>query len=176
MNAQIFFSVPRRVIVVALAIGLSACGGSMDDLNEYIDEVKARPGQRPAPLPEIKPYQTFVYEADRNNARSPFQPAAKAVNTAAVGPRPDQNRPQEYLEQFPLDSLAMVGTLAIDGVTYGLLQDPDLIVHRVVPGNYLGQNDGRIKTISAAEIELQEIVADGLGGYLERDAAISLAD
>lgn len=176
MEALTFSRLRQIAVLMLLTAGLSACGGSMDDLNEYVDEVKARPGQRPEPLPEIKPYQTFVYEADRENARSPFQPTTKAVNTAATGPRPDQNRPQEYLEQYSLDSLAMVGTLAINGVTYGLLQDPFDIVHRVVPGNYVGQNDGRIRTISAAEIELQEIVADGLGGYLERDAAISLAD
>ena len=50
------------------------------------------------------------------------------------------------------------------------------LIHRVVPGNYMGQNDGRITDISESEITLVEIISDGIGGYIERDAAISLSD
>ena len=59
---------------------------------------------------------------------------------------------------------------------YGLVQTSDGLIHRVVPGNYLGQNDGRINEIDESEIELVEIISDGIGGYIERDAAISLSD
>ena len=57
-----------------------------------------------------------------------------------------------------------------------ILQSHAGLIHRVVPGNYLGQNDGRIAQISESEIELVEIISDGIGGYIERDAAISLSD
>jgi type IV pilus assembly protein PilP len=40
----------------------------------------------------------------------------------------------------------------------------------------MGQNDGRINDINESEIELIEIISDGIGGYIERDAAISLSD
>ena len=70
----------------------------------------------------------------------------------------------------------MVGTLELAGVNYGLVQTSDGLIHRVVPGNYMGQNDGRIVTITESEIELVEIISDGIGGYLEREAAVSLAD
>ncbi len=177
MRNSTHFAQLRSVFMILLVgAGLTACGGGMDDLNEYIDEVKARPGQRPEPLPEVKPYETFVYRADANDARSPFQAAQQQAAAGTSGPRPEDNRPQEYLEQYPLDSLAMVGTLELNGRTYGLLQDPESIVHRVVPGNYVGQNDGRIQSVSTAEIAVMEIVSDGLGGYLEREASISLAD
>jgi type IV pilus assembly protein PilP len=49
-------------------------------------------------------------------------------------------------------------------------------VHRVAVGNHLGQNFGRIVAISDSEIQLVEIISDGLGGYLERPAAIGLTD
>ena len=58
--------------------------------------------------------------------------------------RPDLNRPREFLEQFSLDTLRMVGTLRLQGRTYGLVQTRDGLVHRVLPGNHLGQSDGRI--------------------------------
>jgi type IV pilus assembly protein PilP len=85
-------------------------------------------------------------------------------------------RPREYLEQFPLDTLKMVGTLRLRGGNYGLVQTKDGLIHRVLPGNHLGQNDGRVMGVTDAKITLIEIVPDGLGGYLERPAALALAD
>jgi type IV pilus assembly protein PilP len=85
-------------------------------------------------------------------------------------------RSREFLEQFPLDTLRMVGTLSQGDTAYGLVQTSDGLIHRVVPGNYMGQNDGRITTINDSEIELIEIISDGIGGYVERDAAVGLAD
>ena len=93
-----------------------------------------------------------------------------------AGPKPIQDRNKEYLEQFPLDTLTMVGTLARDGRTFGLVQTQDGMVHRVIPGNYVGQNDGRIVAISSAEISVEELVADGIGGFYTRAAEIALND
>jgi type IV pilus assembly protein PilP len=59
---------------------------------------------------------------------------------------------------------------------YGLVQTADGLIHRVIPGNFLGQNDGRITVITESEVELVEIISDGIGGYIERDAAVSLSD
>ena len=92
------------------------------------------------------------------------------------GLRPDLDRVREPLEDFPLDTLRMVGTLDINETVYGLVQTSDGLIHRVIPGNYLGQNDGRITDISESEILLVEIISDGIGGYIERDAAIGLSD
>ena len=87
-----------------------------------------------------------------------------------------KQRPREYLEQFPLDTLKMVGTLRLGAGNYGLVQTKDGLIHRVLPGNHLGQNDGRVMAVSDAKITLVEIIPDGLGGYLERPAALALAD
>jgi type IV pilus assembly protein PilP len=70
----------------------------------------------------------------------------------------------------------MVGTLHIEETMYGLVKTSDGLIHRVIPGNFLGQNDGRITDISESEIELVEIISDGIGGYIERDAAVGLSD
>lgn len=168
----------RHSLLVALAAtALGACGGNTDDLRAYIDEVKARPGGRIPPLPDIVPPPTFTYvAADR---RSPFVPDTPTVavntNPDAV-PGPDPRRPREFLEQFPLDTLRMKGTLELGAGGFGLVQTSDGLVHRVGVGNYLGQNYGRITDITDAVINLVEIIPDGLGGYLERPAAIGLSD
>ena len=167
----------KHGIVLAAALGLAACGGDMDDLDQYINQVKATPGGRIDPLPEITPYEVFTYVADAQGLRSPFVPdTPQATGAAGTGVRPDSDRSREYLEGFPLDTLGMVGTLYIGETMYGLVQTSDGLIHRVVPGNYLGQNDGRITDISESEILLVEIISDGIGGYIERDAAISLSD
>jgi type IV pilus assembly protein PilP len=176
MNAALHI---RNALILGVAmVGLTACGGDMDDLDQYINEVKSRPGGRIEPLPEVKPYEGFTYVADAEGVRSPFVPDTPQV--AAAGPSggvgPDPDRSPEFLEGFPLDTLSMVGTLYIGETMYGLVQTSDGLIHRVVPGNYLGQNDGRISNINESEIELVEIISDGIGGYIERDAAISLSD
>ena len=170
--------VMRHGLVLILAtVGLTACGGDMDDLDKYINEVKARPGGRIEPLPEITPYEVFTYVADAQGIRSPFVPdTPQASGSAAGGARPDLDRSREYLESFPLDTLGMVGTLYMGDTMYGLVQTADGLIHRVVPGNFMGQNDGRINEISDSEIALVEIISDGIGGYIERDAAVGLSD
>lgn len=170
-------SVRKLLSLMLIAVaGLAACGGDMDDLDRYINEVKSRPGGRIEPLPEITPYEVFSYVADRDGYRSPFVPDAPqaAAGAGPGGTRPDPDRSREFLEQFPLDTLRMKGTLEIEGVNYGLIQTSDGLIHRVVPGNYMGQNDGRIVAVTESEIQLVEIISDGIGGYLEREAEISL--
>ncbi len=168
----------KFVLVVIAALGLLAgCTGGTSDLDAYIKTTLDKPANRRIkPLRQPKPYETFIYEAD--DERSPFLPDTPAVVRNAAGSAliPDTTRSKEFLEQFPLDSMNMVGTLDLAGTMYGLLQTSDGLVHRVVVGNYIGQNDGQIKAITDVEIELLEIISDGLGGYIERPAAVALSD
>ena len=162
-----------RMLLPLLALSVAGCVGGNDDLDKYINDVKARPGGRIEPLPQVKPYETFTYEAQ--SLRSPFAPDSPK-GRANAGPRPEANRPKEYLEQFPLDTLKMVGTLQKDHQRYALLQAQDGLVHRVVPGNYVGQNDGRVVSVTDGEVKVEELVPDGIGGFYKRSAAIGLSD
>src|SRR3569833_3090196 len=132
----------RLIACAALAYGLvtalTACSSADDELDRFIEDTKKQPGGRVQPLPEVKPYETFVY-ADMDQ-RSPFLPSV-AGSGAGSGLRPDSKRNREFLEQFSLDTLKMVGTLHLGNTTYGLVHSRDKLVHRVVVGNYLGQAD-----------------------------------
>ena len=167
----------RALAALPLFAGLTACGPGTADLQAYIDEVMARPGGRIEPLPEIRPAPTFSYVAEER--RPPFTPDESqrrvSSNPNAVD-SPNTDRPREYLEQFSLDTMRMVGTLSGDTGNYGLVQTADGLVHSVSIGNHLGQNYGRITAISDSEIQLVEIIPDGLGGFLERPAGIGLSD
>jgi type IV pilus assembly protein PilP len=169
-----FSARPLRLRLVALApllLGtLLGCSGRDGDLQHFIEETRRAPGGRVQPLPEIKPYEAFTY-ADQN-LRSPFVPGGSG--NALTGVRPDSHRSREYLEQYSLDTLKMVGTLNLAGNHFGLVQTKDGRVHRVVIGEHMGQNDGKITDITPSKIALTEVIPDGLGGYIERPAALAL--
>jgi type IV pilus assembly protein PilP len=151
---------------------LAGCSGGQSDLDKWIAETKAKPGGRIEPLPEVKPYETFTYSA--GNMRSPFTPQGPTAGQASL--RPSTRRNREFLEGFSLDTLRMVGTFKVGPSFYGLVQSKDGLVHKVQPGNYIGQNDGKITDITSGRISITEIVPDGLGGYIERPASLALAD
>lgn len=153
--------------LLALAAGCSSRDG---DLERFIEQTKQEQPGGVEPLPEVKPYDTFTYTAQA--LRSPFVPGGSGETSASV--RPDTGRNREFLEQFSLDTLQMTGTLRMQGRNYGLVKTRDGKVYRVLPGNFLGQNEGRITAIEPSRISITEIVPDGLGGFMERAAALSL--
>jgi type IV pilus assembly protein PilP len=157
------------LLVLALAAG---CSSRDADLRRFIEQTKQEQPSGVEPLPEIKPYETFTYAAQ--DLRSPFVPGGSGSSSGGV--RPNSNRNREHLEQYPLDTLQMRGTMGISGRLYGLVRARDGIVHRVLPGNYMGQNEGRIMSIEPSRINLIEIVSDGLGGWVERPATLQLAE
>ena len=169
-----------RVTAVVAACGalLAGCSRDMYDLEQWVEEIKSRPAVRIEPLPQVKPYETFVYSA--HGERSPFTPSAPVRQVVADdgsgGVRPDTDRNREYLEDFPLDTLRMVGTVTMGGETYALILSTDGAVYRVTVGNYLGQNHGRITAISETTVTLIEIIPDGMGGWTERAAAVALSE
>ena len=161
---------------------LAGCSDDMSDLREYVEETKQRPGGQIEEIPEFEPYESFTY--DPSELRDPFRPSdgfgmtaeEQAAKESDSGLAPDTSRPKEPLEQFPLDSLEMVGTLGQGDQEWGLVKSPEGVIHRVQEGNYLGQNYGRITELSAERIEVLEIVPDGQGDWMEREAALSLGE
>lgn len=171
MSHHEYFSGGRLYVAAALGLAmLAGCSSRDSELHEFLDRTRKEPPSGVKPLPEVPKYASFAYEAD--GLRSPFVPGG--ITAGSTHRAPDTSRNREFLEQFSLDTLTMVGTLRINGRLYGLVKTRDGLVHRVVPGNHLGQNDGRISDITPARISVVEVVPDGLGGYMERAAALGL--
>lgn len=152
----------------------------MSDLRDYVAEVKKRKGSAIEELPPIEPYIVYTYQS--SDAVDPFAPFFQEETTpegpqvAGSGIQPDFDRNREELEGHTLDSLRMMGTLEKDDDIWGIVRSPDAIIHRVKVGNYMGKNHGKIINISEEKIELVEIVPDGQGGWIERDAALALVE
>ncbi len=169
-----FWTVP---VLAALLVGCSSSG--MSDLQQFVAEAKAKKGQV-EPLPEFKPAETFVYSA--GDLKDPFETwksevkPTEEVNKVVAGIRPDVRRRREVLENYPLDTLRMIGSVEFKSQRWGLVKAPDGIIYRVRPDNYLGQNYGRIVEVTENKLILTEIVPDGLGGWQERQATLSVGE
>jgi type IV pilus assembly protein PilP len=165
--------VAAAVCASALAL-LAGCAKGDTDLREWVAKEKSQPGGPIAPLPVLKTFESFEYHDQ--GGRDPFAPSAaerKAEEVAEVA-MPDPH-PKERLEDYPLDSLKMVGTLNAGKAMEGLVRDPDGTVNRVHLRNYLGQNNGKVTAIGANRIDLVELISNGNGGWMERPAAIELS-
>lgn len=163
--------------LVAAIVVVAGCGDRMQDLQQYVAQTKALHGGQIPPLPQIKPMETFTY--DDMNLRSPFVPSMQNLANAGLGGSScgvhiNADRPRQYLEQFPLDSLKMMGTITVKDVMYALIRDGDGVLHRAAVGDYMGQNFGKITQVGQAGLTLREIVPDGQGCWTERTTTVPL--
>ena len=172
-------SLARAVLPLALIALLAGCSQDMDDLRDYVRQVKQRPGGPIAAIPEMKPFATFNYPDKA--LRDPFASLAfgepeQAAERVASGPKPDPTRPREILEQYPLDSLSYVGTLRRGDQLWALIRDPGGTIHRVQNGNHMGQHYGRVVDISTRSIELTELIPNHQGGWVRHEGSLAMND
>lgn len=168
----------RFSLATLLVVLVSACSDDgMDDLRQFVATAHAGRTPKVEPLPEIQTQEPFAYAAAA--LVDPFDSVnlkAQGPQTAGSGPRPDINRRKEPLEEFPLDALKMVGTLARGSEAWVVILAPDGTVHRAAVGNHMGQNFGSIVRISEEKVDLVELVQGSLGDWVERDASVALAE
>lgn len=177
-NSKRYLSFEKLISIplCASVLMLSGCNGGIDDLDEYFMVERGKPATPLAPIPEVKPYLRYVYP---EHEKDPFDTAMLAPNTVREeivdnGINIDTTRVPEFLEGFPLDSLRMVGTVKKDNTLWALVRIPEGAVQTVKPGNYLGQNYGKIVEISEVKMDMLETVSNGLGGFKEREISIAL--
>jgi len=173
-NQNNILNVFKSALLVAAVAFLPACGAQINsDLEDYMKDVKLRVQGQIEPLPRILPPPTVEYAAQ--GLREPFTSYEK-TRRVKHGPRPIRGQNPEALEAFPLDTLSFVGLMELGGHLWGLVQAPDQSIHRVSVGNHLGENYGAILEISESNIILKEIVSDGLGRWIEREASLALTE
>lgn len=168
-------SIMRLMPLLAALLVLSGCSDGMGDLRHWVAQEKAKKGAPLPPLPVVRTFETYEYKDQ--DKRDPFLPSPEAQHQSAKsGPRPDENRPKQPLEAFALDSLKMVGTMGSDKKLEALVKDPGGVIHQVHRNDYMGQNYGRVTDVAEDHIDLVELVPNGTGGWMERDASIALGE
>ena len=150
---------------------ITACNDDTSEQKEFIDQVKASTTPKVEAIPKLIQFEHFEYNS--RQLRSPFvapQPEIIQNNMIQVKNclHPDPKRMREPLEKYPLDNLAMKGTLGSNGETWALIRAADETLHRVTVGDYLGLYHGEVQNVKSDFIELLELIPDGSGCWKER--------
>jgi len=174
MDKANYFS--RAILAVLAVLTLTGCvDRNMNELEKWTKEQYRNQKPEVEPLPIIPPHETFAYNA--TNLPNPFAndnlQTRKKQDVCTTCPTPDFDRRKEPLEQYPLDSLAMVGTLFKDETSWVILRAPDGTIHRAKEGNHVGQNFGEIVVINEEKIDVKELVQGPNGDWVERDAGLA---
>ncbi|VWX58081.1 Pilus assembly protein PilP [Burkholderiales bacterium 8X] len=168
--------------LVGLCVLLSGCFGSeQEDLQKWMAEQKAQVRPTVPPIREPKKFTPQAYT--EGNVLEPFnlQKLTQALRRDSAQPStsgliaPELSRRKEALEAFPLDAMAMVGSMTKNGQPVALVT-VDKLLYQVKVGAYLGLNYGRITRINETELVLREIVQDAAGEWIERVATLQLQE
>jgi type IV pilus assembly protein PilP len=172
-----------KLFYMLVALILAGCGvSSEDELRQWMQEQKSQTRPKVTPISEPKQFKPESYA--QVTAIEPFsnQKLTQALKrdstqTAVSGAliAPELARRKEALESFPLDTMALVGSLIKTGQPVALVK-VDNLLYQVRPGNYLGQNYGRVMMIAETEVSLREIVQDAAGEWIERTATLQLQE
>jgi len=176
-----------KIRIEWMVIGVSAlaagCGSSdQEELQQWMTEQRAQTKPQVQPIPEPKKFTPQAYT--QQAVTDPFsnlkltqalkrESTQSTSNAALIAP--ELSRRKEPLESYPLDAMAMVGALVKQGQPVALVR-VDNLLYQVRPGNYLGQNYGRIVKVSETEVVLREIVQDAAGEWIERAATLQLQE
>jgi type IV pilus assembly protein PilP len=175
-----------RLQALLLLAGLALLAGCTSSDQEEVQQwmTEQRNGTRPRvqPIPEPKKFLPQAYTQEASIEPFSLQKLAQALkresgqaNANAALVTPELNRRKEPLESYPLDSMAMVGSLTRQNQPIALVRVENLI-YQIRLGSYLGQNYGKVMKISETEVALREIVQDATGEWTERTALLQLQE
>lgn len=172
-----------RLVLVAMVLILAGCGVSgEDELRQWMTAQRSQSRPKVTPISEPKQFKPESY--NQVTSMEPFSnqkltQALKRESTQATANgallAPELARRREALESFPLDVMTLVGSLTKEGQPVALVKVENLL-YQVRPGNYLGQNYGRVTKIAETEVTLREIVQDASGEWIERTATLQLQE
>ena len=165
-------------IIFLASLLLVGCGGEeFQDLRDFVKNAGADMRGKIEPPPDVKPYEPFTYDNDAN-LPDPFKPRkADARNGNRTGQnQPNLNRPKEELEDYPLETLKMVGFLSQKGINQAVIRSSEGKVYRVKAGNYIGMNFGQVTSVIETEVKIKEMVQDSNGDWTERESSLLLAE
>lgn len=161
------------------AIVLAGCGGENQELQDWMDQQRREVRPSVEPLAPPKKFNPVPYANAQQVDPFSTQKLSVALKQEARQPNSmlaaEMSRRKEPLESFPLDAMAMVGSVSRSGTPVALLR-VDTLLYQVKSGDYLGQNYGRILRITETEVALREIVQDAAGEWIERNATLQLQE
>jgi type IV pilus assembly protein PilP len=167
------------VLLAGAALLLGGCSSDTEELQAWMRQQEREIKPSVKPLVPPKKFEPQPYEASAGVEPFSTQKLSVGIRQEAAQPNSlltaEMSRRREPLEAFPLDSMAMTGSITRDNTLFALLR-VDNLLYRVKVGDYLGQNYGRIMKISETDITLREVVQDAAGEWIERTSTLHLQE
>lgn len=170
------------VFLLPLTVLVGCSSASDDELRDWMAQQKNQTFPKIVPLSEPKQFKPESYtettEFDPFNLKKltlALRKDSEQASSNAALLEPELARRKEPLEEFPLDTIALVGNLVQGGKPVALVTVGKLL-YQVRLGDHLGQNYGRITKIVETEVTLREIVQDAAGEWIERAASLQLQE
>ena len=170
----------KHLGLVGLAVlALVGCSGEQEELTQWMEQQRREVKPDVPPLSPPKKFNPQSYSSLSGVEPFSTQKLSVALKMEARQPNSmlgaELNRRKEPLEAYPLDSMTMVGSVAKQAQPFALLR-VDNLLYQVKPGDYIGQNYGRITKITETQIVLREIVQDAAGEWIERASTLQLQE
>jgi type IV pilus assembly protein PilP len=168
-----------RFLLLIITAVLNACAS--DEQTELKDWMKQQRSKTPASIAPITAPVAFIPLPYGQSASSdPFDEQklknvlAKIKSAVSAGiAAPDAARKRELLEGFPLDNIKMTGFVLKQGKPSALVSVSGTL-YSVAAGQYIGQDFGKITSVSEQEITIKEVVQDASGVWIERTSKLPL--
>ena len=164
----------RKLFACLAILGLAGCGGDdHGDIKQWMAEQSVGLAGNVKQPPPLVPPPVVSYSA--KDLEPPFSPAKIRAKEFGLMDKnsPAYGRAPEYLENFPLESLRLIGVVGYGGKMFALIQSPEKPKH-VTVGNYMGPNFGEITEITNSEVRIVERVKDANDEWVKRNKVLYL--
>lgn len=161
------------IMLLAMTV-LSACSNDMSDLEAFVNDIKIHASGNIEPIPERHSVPPFSYP---KHNKDPFDGSAlqpKMPKKVVQGVQINPNHRLQFLENFSLESMKMVGIIQYPNTIWGVIKSSDGKIHRVKIGDFIGTNHGKITAISANKIDIVELIPNETGAFSPRNNFIHL--
>ena len=168
----------KSFLGLGLWLGLMGCHANDSPVEQFIEQTYQQTVADVEPLDEQPVFQAEVFVM--SSERVPFQhPKPESPLPEPDGGKlcwqPELRKRSSLLESFTLEELSMRGVIGGTGKEWALIYTPEGALAKVREGSYIGRNHGRVTSVSASEIAVEQIMPDGEGCWLKLPTTLKLA-
>jgi len=170
----------NRLFLLGLSlcmVGLLGCRAEQDPIASFIAQSRLEAKVKVAELQKEAQFEAQKYQPLA--AREPFTLPQNAVVAPKLAQdkscwQPRNRKKREALEHYPLAKLRLRGVMSREGQVSGLIQHPAGGISKVVAGNYLGRNRGKVLKITSRYVLIEETLPDGMGCWQHRRVKLAM--
>ncbi|MCF6767636.1 pilus assembly protein PilP [Thiotrichales bacterium 19S11-10] len=160
------------IYMLIISMFLVACEDHQQAVDQWIDNQQVKSSHlKVKPLPEIITFKTFAFKKAN---KDPFSVPILSANLQSPDGY-DTKRIRTPLEKHALERLKLVGVINQGKKRWALIEITDTKrVYKVTDGDFIGNQFGQVKNITAKKINITEQIKTAQGKWKERQIDLKL--